>query len=356
MASWDGDLRPGPWRWQSRPWWLRSDLREPLRAQRDPLASGAGRPRANREDRGQFKKQGWLGRFISTYGWRAYALPVLVVVTVIVLYQTVTAEPVQAPVADDAETGQSADIGKHATTIVGAPPRGLTEFDANLPTGKLPDGGHYTTEPGHGTWHIVPGTTDQVGEGTVKVFNYTVEVEDGLDPDDFGGDDAFASMVTKTLADPHSWTHDPRIAFRRVDASSGIDPDFRVSLTSSMTVREGCGYEIALESSCFNPAFHPAGGGEPESRVFINEARWVRGAMPFEGDYVAYRQYLINHEVGHAIGFQKHQPCENDGALAPIMMQQTFSIANDDESKFDPDQVKADGKKCRPNSWPFPIV
>ena len=56
---------------------LRSDLREPLRAQRDPLASSGGRPRVNREDRGQFKKQGWLGRFVSTYGWRAYALALL---------------------------------------------------------------------------------------------------------------------------------------------------------------------------------------------------------------------------------------------------------------------------------------
>ena len=90
---------------------LRSDLREPLRAQRDPLASSGGRPRVNREDRGQFKKQGWLGRFVSTYGWRAYALPVLVVVTVIVLYQTVTAEPVQAPVVDDANIRVSQDIG-----------------------------------------------------------------------------------------------------------------------------------------------------------------------------------------------------------------------------------------------------
>ena len=71
-----------------------------------------------------------------------------------------------------------------------------------------------------------------------------------------------------------------------------------------MTVREGCGYDIPLEASCYNPAY-----ADNQPRVFINEARWVRGAVPFQGDVGSYRQYLINHEVGHAIGYQRHEPC-----------------------------------------------
>ena len=57
---------------------LRDDWREPLRAQRDPLGPGAGRVGPNRDRPRQWRKQTWLGRFVSTYGWRAYALPVLV--------------------------------------------------------------------------------------------------------------------------------------------------------------------------------------------------------------------------------------------------------------------------------------
>ena len=73
-----------------------------------------------------------------------------------------------------------------------------------------------------------------------------------------------------------------------------------------MTVREGCGYDIPLEASCYNPRYT-----RRRSRaVFINEARWVRGAVPFQGDVGSYRQYLINHEVGHAIGYQRHEPCD----------------------------------------------
>jgi hypothetical protein len=125
-----------------------------------------------------------------------------------------------------------------------------------------------------------------------------------------------------------------------------------VSLTSPATVREGCGYEIQLESSCYNPIYGP----DAEPRVFINLARWVRGAMPFQGDIGSYRQYLINHEVGHAIGYTSHEPCDRNGALAPIMMQQTFSTSDNDASRFDPGSVQPDNKTCRFNAWPYPIA
>lgn len=221
-------------------------------------------------------------------------------------------------------------------------------FDANLPAGTLPDGGPFT-EAGDKTWRVVPGTTPQVGQGTVKVFRYTVEIENGLDPTMYGGDNAFAQMVDQTLTNPKGWTHNPQFAFVRIDSGK---PDFRISLVSPTTVRGGCGYEFRLETSCYNPSF---GGMDRQSRVFINEARWVRGAVPFEGDVGSYRQYVINHEVGHAIGYLRHEPCDQQGGLAPVMMQQTFSTSNDDAAKFDPDFVKADGKTCRFNPWPYPI-
>jgi hypothetical protein len=326
---------------------LHDQWREPLRALRDPIARDAGRVRADRERPRQWRKQTWLGRFVSTYGWRAYALPVLLVLTVVVVYQTMTgtntpkleaSQPIQGPPV----------IGAVGTSILDMPPRGLATFDANLPAGTLPDGGPFT-EAGDKTFHVVPGATPQVGQGTAKVFRYTVEIENGLDPSMFGGDNAFAQMVDQTLANPKGWTHNPQFAFVRIDNGK---PDFRISLVSPVTVREGCGYEFRLETSCYNPVYGP----DKQARVFINEARWVRGAVPFEGDIGSYRQYAINHEVGHAIGYVRHQPCEQQGGLAPVMMQQTFSTANDDGAKFDPEDVKADGKTCRFNPWPYPIA
>jgi hypothetical protein len=326
---------------------LQTERDQPLRALRDPLAEDDGQPQSSRDDHVNVRKQSWLGRFVSTYGWRAYALPLLVALTGVVLYQTMTGTA--ATVAEEPVKGPPT-IGSAGTSIIGAPPRGLTEFDANLPTGILPAGGPFT-DVGAKTWHMVPGMTPKVGQGTAKTFTYTVEVEDGIDTSSFGGDEGYARMVTETLSNPKSWIHDPQFAFQRVD-DPAVKPDFRVSLTSPVTVREGCGYEIPIETSCYNPIYGPEG----EPRVFINLARWVRGAVPFQGDVGSYRQYLINHEVGHAVGYTAHEACERNGGLAPIMMQQTFSTSDNDAARFDPQSVKPDGKTCRFNPWPYPIA
>ncbi|RFD26746.1 hypothetical protein MUBE_02580 [Mycobacterium uberis] len=326
---------------------LREEWREPLRAQRDPLAKDEGRVRADRGWSRRWRKQTWLGRFVSVFGWRAYALPLLIALTAVVVYQTATGTSAQKLAASGPITGPPI-IGAVGMAIMDAPLHGLAAFDADLPAGTLPDGGSFT-EAGDKTWRVVSGTTPQVGQGTVKVFKYTVEVENGLDPTMFGGDGAFVQMVDQTLANPKGWTHNSQVAFIRIDSGRS---DFRISLVSPLTVREGCGYEFRLETSCYNPSFGP----DRQARVLINEARWLRGALPFEGDVGSYRQYVINHEVGHAIGYVRHEPCDKQGGLAPVMMQQTFSTSNDDGAKFDPEWVKPDGKNCRFNPWPYPIA
>lgn len=61
---------------------------------------------------------------------------------------------------------------------------------------------------------------------------------------------------------------------------------------------------------------------------FINEDRWLRGSPEFRGDMATYRHYVINHEVGHAMGcghlhltyLQRHYPA---GSPCPVMVQQT---------------------------------
>ena len=144
-------------------------------------------------------------------------------------------------------------IGAASTAIIGAPPKGLTQFDANLPTGILPDGGPFT-EAGARTWHIVPGTARRSARAPPRSFTYTVEVEDGVDTTGFGGDEASPGWSARR------WPTRRAGRTTRSSRSSGStrlegEPDFRVSLTSPMTVREGCGYDIQLEASCYNPAY-----------------------------------------------------------------------------------------------------
>jgi hypothetical protein len=84
----------------------------------------------------------------------------------------------------------------------------------------------------------------------------------------------------------------------------------------------------------------------------------VRGAVAFSGDMLEYRKYAINHEVGHAFN-NGHVGCAEEGALAPVMMQQTFGVANNFVAELNAaarnrDPVVADGKTCKPNAWPNP--
>ncbi|MCM6775685.1 DUF3152 domain-containing protein [Nocardia sp. CDC159] len=310
---------------------------QPLRARWDPLAEDSpARPRPDRET----TKQSRIGRFVSTYGWRAYALPVLFVITVLVVVDAVKGGGDEGSGAPG--LGRLSQRTAKAGGVIGAPPKGDGKFAADLPTGTLPDGGPFA-ETAAGTWHPVPGTSGTVGATQGQVFTYTVEVEDGIDTTALGGDAAVAKMVDATLANPKSWIHDPKFAFRRIDTG---EPDFRVSLTSRKTTESACGFEIPIDSSCYNSDL---------DRVILSEVRWVRGAVSFEGDIGSYRQYLINHEVGHAIGYHEHQPCGTDGGLAPVMMQQTFGTRNNDIAKLDPQGVvPMDGKKCRFNPWPYP--
>ncbi len=224
------------------------------------------------------------------------------------------------------------------TTLSTAPnPNG--KFASQVKSGALPPGGSFVAT-GKGSWHVVKGTGKPVGTGPEK-FTYSVEVEDGIQS--AAADKEFAEAVDAALADQRSWIAGGQFTLQRVDSGT---PSFRVSLTSQMTIRDPslCGYSTPLEASCYNRTV---------GRVMINNARWTRGAVSFNGDLGLYRVYAVNHEVGHALGFG-HQFCTENGGLAPVMMQQSFSTSNDELHLLDPQSVAADHRVCRFNAFPYP--
>jgi hypothetical protein len=265
--------------------------------------------------------------------WQVWVVPALVVLTVLAVIEAVS---------PDGDAGSASPLlaPPTAAPVVGEAPPGAGQ-NVDIPSAELPAGGAFTVT-GSGTWHVVPGTTPQAGTG--RVYTYSVEVEDGAAVPE--GDQAFATAVDATLTDPRSWVGSGQIAVRRVDTG---DPDFRVSLSAQMTARGQCGYAIRYEASCWKSDI---------GRVLINGARWVRGAGAFDGQLGLYRQYAINHEVGHVFN-NPHVPCPAGGGLAPVMMQQSFGTANDylaqlTEENPQGTQIPRDGKTCQPNAWPYP--
>lgn len=277
--------------------------------------------------------------------WQIAVVGVFVLVTLLVLVDAVTSKPEEAQGDPTAAVNGQDQGAQEGDRREGPVPDG--QFGEH-PAGELPPGGPYT-QKGSDKYELVGQPGMKVGEGRKDHYTYVVEVEDTIDGAVFGGKDSFAAMVDATLSNPKSWIADPEVAFEHVDQSTlpeGKEPDFRFQLSSAETTHKVCGNSYKLETSCFMPI---------GNRVVINESRWIRGALPFAGDIGGYRQYVINHELGHGIGYAAHQACPEKGRLAPVMMQQTLSLNNRTLHDLNPDEVYGeDDTECLANPWPYP--
>lgn len=230
----------------------------------------------------------------------------------------------QSAAGDGRITDGSASRGNGRTTpSVSASPRVATLSYEQAMDKKYPLGARLA---GSGKFDAVPGAAKAPGKG--QRYTYRVDVEEGLGLDG----ELFAEAVQKTLNDERSWAHDGARTFARV--SSGR-PDFVITLASPGTTAKWCA-KSGLDTTEDNVSCDSAS----TERVMINAYRWARGSTTYGDEIHAYRQMLINHEVGHRLGYG-HVTCDKDGALAPVMQQQT---------KF----LDHDGIHCLPNPWPFP--
>jgi hypothetical protein len=172
---------------------------------------------------------------------------------------------------------------------------------------------------GPGTFTVVPGSQAAPDLGpNARRMTVRVEVEKGTDVDL----QAFARQVMATLNDPRSWGHGGTMTFARTDAKTA---DIRVLLASPDT----------SERLCKPLVTHGTVSCSIGDKAILTTYRWAKGTPEFPS-LAVYREYVVNHEVGHVLGHH-HEPCPGKGKVAPVMQQQTLKVA-----------------PCRPNGWPFP--
>lgn len=163
---------------------------------------------------------------------------------------------------------------------------------------------------------MVPGGSFHAGSGPLRTYRVEVEASMGVDPA------AFAAEVDAALGDARSWTADGSVALQRVPEGG----DFRIALATAATTDQLCRpLRTVGRYSCGQ-------GGD----AVINLDRWSGAVEHWTTGLPAYRQMVVNHEVGHVLG-HGHLRCPAAGAPAPVMQQQTKAL---------------DG--CIENPWPFP--
>jgi Protein of unknown function (DUF3152) len=179
---------------------------------------------------------------------------------------------------------------------------------------------------GTGVFDHAPGRGRILGAGG-SLRRFRVGVERGSREDAAG----FAAQVEATLGDTRSWIGGGRLRLQRVAA--GDDADFTVYLAT----RETAGRMCARGGVNVRVGGHPYTSCRSTGRVIINLDRWRLSARPYLAAGVpltTYRQYVINHEVGHELG-RGHQGCPKRGGPAPVMLQQTLTL-----------------RGCTPYAWP----
>ncbi|MGA4731604.1 DUF3152 domain-containing protein [Micromonospora taraxaci] len=218
------------------------------------------------------------------------------------------------PANDPVAAGPSPD-GPVAPVATGGPTGVVDVVPSSVPVVPI----SYPASGGN-RWATAPAETAPARTGRGTSMRYRVAVERdirGLPVEDI------AAAVTETLNDPRGWTAGGAWRLRRVGAD---DPtDFTIYLATPGTRDTLCQDQPEGYTSCRN-------GG----RVVLNVARWVKGVPGYGASLATYREYMVNHEVGHKLGFG-HERCPGRGRPAPVMQQQTLGLHG-----------------CTANAWPYP--
>jgi len=174
----------------------------------------------------------------------------------------------------------------------------------NLGTSELESGCIDSTlinEDSEDEWVLL----DNVNLRDEQKLNYAVKIEPSLGLDPL----CIKNLLLLILNNDTGWTNVTEKSFQ---LTSVEESDYVYIFASPEKTDELCApIETNSIYSCRN-----------EQNIVLNFFRWQNGAVDFKNDMETYRIYLINHETGHILGWG-HVGCPKEGAIAPVMMQQS---------------------------------
>ncbi|MGC5285124.1 DUF3152 domain-containing protein [Micromonospora sp. DT231] len=246
-----------------------------------------------------------------TRRWRTASAVLLLVVALLTGCGLPAAgQPETDPVAAGPRPSEPATVtaSGRPTRVVGVPPSSAPAVGVRYPA------------TGGNRWTTAPAEAAPTGATEGRLLRYRIAVERDIRGLPVGD---VATAISATLNDPRGWTAGGMWRLRRVGA--GDSTDFTIYLATPGTRDTLCQDVPDAYTSCRN-------GG----RVVLNVARWVKGVPDYGASLATYREYMVNHEVGHKLGFG-HERCPRRGRPAPVMQQQTLGLHG-----------------CTANAWPYP--
>ena len=146
---------------------------------------------------------------------------------------------------------------------------------------------------------------DNVNSRDEQKLNYAVKIEPSLGLDPL----CIKNLLFLILNNDTGWIN---VTEKQFQLTSVEESDFVYIFASPEKTDELCApIETNSIYSC-----------RKEQNIVLNFFRWQNGAVDFKNDMETYRIYLINHETGHILGWG-HVGCPKEGAIAPVMMQQS---------------------------------
>lgn len=174
----------------------------------------------------------------------------------------------------------------------------------NLGTSELESGCIDSTlinEDSEDEWVLL----DNVNSRDEEKLNYAVKIEPSLGLDPL----CIKNLLFLILNNDTGWTN---VTEKQFQLTSVEESDYVYIFASPEKTDEICApIETNSIYSC-----------RKEQNIVLNFFRWKNGAVDFKNDMETYRIYLINHETGHILGWG-HVGCPKEGAIAPVMMQQS---------------------------------
>jgi len=146
---------------------------------------------------------------------------------------------------------------------------------------------------------------DNVNSRDEQKLNYAVKIEPSLGLDPL----CIKNLLFLILNNDTGWTN---VTEKQFQLTSVEESDYVYIFASPEKTDELCApIETNSIYSC-----------RKDQNIVLNFFRWQNGAVDFKNDMETYRIYLINHETGHILGWG-HVGCPKEGAIAPVMMQQS---------------------------------